>query len=572
MVSREGEMRTLRLFFLWLIIALMLGMSIQPVYAQNLSFEVPKQEVVVFVNSDGSVSLDYTITFKNLPGRDAIDIVDIGLPNSNYDLKSISAEIDGKPATLIRPSEYVNPGVEIHLGSNAIQPGQTGTLHVYVGKVERALGKSTLQEAEEYASLVIAPNYFDRNFTRGTTEYYFTIVLPTGLKPEEPRYHTPSGNWPGSNEPVESGFDNQGRVYYTWYAEKANVYTPYKFGASFPIRLVPAQVVVATETPNLRTVDFEAIIGTLCTAGFVGFFFIIPILSAVAANRRKLQYLPPKIAVEGHGIKRGLTAVEAAVLMEQPLDKVLTMILFSVLKKGAATVESREPLVLKISDPLPENLQPYEMTFLEAFKQTNKKLKEAKLQDTVIGLIKSVSEKMKGFSRKETIDYYKTIMEKAWQQVAAAETPEVKSDVYEQVMDWTMVDRRWDDRTREVFQSGPVRVPTWWWRYDPVIRSAPSSSGGGMAKTTIPTPTGGGSVTLPKLPGSDFAASMVKGVQSFSTGVLGNVNTFTERITNKTNPPPKPSSYSGRSGGGGGGCACACACAGCACACAGGGR
>jgi len=564
-------MRTLRLFLLWLIIAMMLGLSIQPVQAQNLSFEVPKQEVVVFVNSDGSISLDYTITFKNLPARDAIDIIDIGLPNSNYDLKSISAEINGKPATLIRPSEYVSPGVEIHLGGNAIQAGQTGTLHVYVGKVERVLGKSTLQEAEEYASIVITPNYFSRDFTRGTTEYFFTIVLPAGLKPEEPRYHTPSGNWPGSDEPVETGFDNQGRVYYTWYAENANAYTSYKFGASFPIRLVPAQVVVATETPNLRTVDIDAIMGFLCTAGFIGFFFLIPILSAIAASRRKLQYMPPKIAVEGHGIKRGLTAVEAAVLMEQPLDKVLTMILFSVLKKGAAIVESREPLVLKITDPLPENLQPYELKFLEAFQQTNKKLKESILQDTVVGLIKSVTEKMKGFSRKETIDYYKTIMEKAWQQVAAAETPEVKSDVYEQVMDWTMIDRRWDDRTREVFQTGPVRVPTWWWRYDPVIRSAPSSGSGGMAKTTMPAPSGSGNVTLPKLPGSDFAASMVKGVQSFSAGVLGNVNTFTERITNKTNPPPKTSSYSGRSGGGGG-CACACACAGCACACAGGGR
>ena len=564
-------MRTLRLFLLWLIIAMMLGLSIQPVQAQNLSFEVPKQEVVVFVNSDGSISLDYTITFKNLPARDAIDIVDIGLPNSNYDLKSISAEINGKPATLIRPSEYVSPGVEIHLGGNAIQAGQTGTLHVYVGKVERVLGKSTLQEAEEYASIVITPNYFSRDFTRGTTEYFFTIVLPAGLKPEEPRYHTPSGNWPGSDEPVETGFDTQGRVYYTWYAENANAYTSYKFGASFPIRLVPAQVVVATETPNLRTVDIDAIMGFLCTAGFIGFFFLIPILSAIAASRRKLQYMPPKIAVEGHGIKRGLTAVEAAVLMEQPLDKVLTMILFSVLKKGAAIVESREPLVLKITDPLPENLQPYELKFLEAFQQTNKKLKESILQDTVVGLIKSVTEKMKGFSRKETIDYYKTIMEKAWQQVAAAETPEVKSDVYEQVMDWTMIDRRWDDRTREVFQTGPVRVPTWWWRYDPVIRSAPSSGSGGMAKTTVPAPSGSGNVTLPKLPGSDFAASMVKGVQSFSAGVLGNVNTFTERITNKTNPPPKTSSYSGRSGGGGG-CACACACAGCACACAGGGR
>ncbi len=565
-------MRTFRLFFLWLIIAVMLGTSIQPVLAQNLSFEVPKQEVVVFVNSDGSISLDYTITFKNLPSGDVIDIVDIGLPNSNYDLKSISAEINGKPATLIRPSEFVNPGVEIHLGNNAILPGQTGVLHAYIGKVERALGKSTLQEAEEYASIVITPNNFDRDFTRGTTEYYFTIVLPPGLKPEEPRYHTPSGNWPGSNEPVETGFDNQGRVYYTWYSDRANAYSIYKFGASFPIRLVPASLVVATETPNLRRIDFESVFGALCTVGFIGLFILIPVLSSFLAYRRKFQYLPPKIAVEGHGIKRGLTAVEAAVLMEQPLDKVLTMILFSVLKKGAAIVESRDPLVLQIADPLPENLLPYELTFLEAFKQTNKKLKQSKLQDTIVGLIKSVTEKMKGFSRKETIDYYKSIMEKAWQQVAAAETPEVRSDVYEQVMDWTMVDRRWDDRTREVFQTGPVRVPTWWWRYDPVIRSSPSSAGGGMAKTSIPAPTGGrGSVTLPKLPGSDFAASMVKGVQTFSTNVLGNVNTFTERITNKTNPPPKPSSYSGRSGGGGG-CACACACAGCACACAGGGR
>jgi len=564
-------MRTLRLFFLWLIIAMMLGMSIQPVHAQNLSFEVPKQEVVVFVNSDGSISLDYTITFKNLPSGDVIDIVDIGLPNSNYDLKSISAEINGKPATLIRPSEFVNPGVEIHLGNNAILPGQTGVLHAYIGKVERALGKSTLQEAEEYASIVITPNNFDRDFTRGTTEYYFTIVLPPGLKPEEPRYHTPSGNWPGSNEPVETGFDNQGRVYYTWYSDRANAYSIYKFGASFPIRLVPASLVVATETPNLRRIDFESVFGALCTVGFIGLFILIPVLSSFLAYRRKFQYLPPKIAVEGHGIKRGLTAVEAAVLMEQPLDKVLTMILFSVLKKGAAIVESRDPLVLQIADPLPQNLLPYELTFLEAFKQTNKKLKDSKLQDTIVGLIKSVTEKMKGFSRKETIDYYKSIMEKAWQQVAAAETPEVKSDVYEQVMDWTMIDRRWDDRTREVFQTGPVRVPTWWWRYDPVIRSAPSSGSGGMAKTTMPAPSGSGSVTLPKLPGSDFAASMVKGVQSFSADVIGNVNTFTERITSKTNPPPKTSSYSGRSGGGGG-CACACACAGCACACAGGGR
>ncbi len=345
----------------------------------------------------------------------------------------------------------------------------------------------------------------------------------------------------------------------------------YKFGASFPIRLVPASLVVATQTPNLRFVDFESLLACLCPAAFTLMIIGFPILGAMSARKRRLQYLPPKIAVEGHGIKRGLTAVEAGILMEQPLDKILTMILFSTLKKGAAIVQTKEPLELEIAQNLPESLQPYEVSFLNAFKEKNAKARQTKLQDVIVSLVKSVSGKMKGFSRKESIEYYRSIMEKAWQQVSAANTPEVKSDVYEQVMDWTLLDQRWEGRTRDVFETaGPVRVPTWWWRYDPVIRS----SGGGFAKPSAPAgvpAAGQGGVTLPKLPGSDFAASMAKGVQDFSSSVVGNLTSFTEGITNKTNPVPKTSSYSGRRSGGGG-CACACACAGCACACAGGGR
>ena len=30
-----------------------------------------------------------------------------------------------------------------------------------------------------------------------------------------------------------------------------------------------------------------------------------------------------------------------------------------------------------------------------------------------------------------------------------------------------MLDREYDDRTREVFRTGPVFVPMWWPRYDP---------------------------------------------------------------------------------------------------------
>ena len=78
---------------------------------------------------------------------------------------------------------------------------------------------------------------------------------------------------------------------------------------------------------------------------------------------------------------------------------------------------------------------------------------------------------------------------------------------------------------------------------------------------------------MPHLPGADFAASIANSTQTFAAGILGNVSSFTSRITDKTNPVPPPSRSSGGSfRGGGGGCACACACAGCACACAGGGR
>ncbi len=66
---------------------------------------------------------------------------------------------------------------------------------------------------------------------------------------------------------------------------------------------------------------------------------------------------------------------------------------------------------------------------------------------------------MKGFSRKETLAYYDQIMQKAWQEVKQAATPEVKAQVYEEVMDWTTLDRKYEDHTREVF-SGPVLYPT----------------------------------------------------------------------------------------------------------------
>jgi hypothetical protein len=244
------------------------------------------------------------------------------------------------------------------------------------------------------------------------------------------------------------------------------------------------------------------------------------------------------------------------------MDKILTMILFAVIKKNAAAVKSQDPLDIEVYKPINQNLHQYEQQFLEAFGEENKRKRQRALQEMMVHLIKSVGKKMKGFSHKETVAYYKNIVERAWKQVEAADTPEVKSEKYDEVMEWTMLDKEYEDRTREIFHSGPVFVPIWWPRYDPSY-SRPS-----VAPKLIPT-TGqrGATPSMPTLPGAAFAGSVVTGVQNMSSSVVGNLTNFTSRITNQTNPVPKTSSsYSG------GGCACACACAGCACACAGGGR
>jgi len=277
--------------------------------------------------------------------------------------------------------------------------------------------------------------------------------------------------------------------------------------------------------------------------------------------------MAPRISIEGHGIKRGLTAVEAAILMGESLDKVMTMILFGTIKKNAAQVVVRDPLKVNVASPTPDGLYEYELNFLKALKEDDSKTRRNLLQEMTIKLVRSVSEKMKGFSRRETLDYYKSIMEKAWAQVEAADTPEVKSQKFDEALEWTMLDRNYDDRTRRVFH-GPVFVPTWWGRYDPSYsRPAPAASGIPSAPMTMPS--------VPHLPGSDFASSVASGVQTFSQKVIGNVTDFTSRVTNVTNPPPPPPKNTGgnyRGGSGGRSCACACACAGCACACAGGGR
>lgn len=544
---------------LFLVILLLLATTTSA-SAQAYSFSLDREVVHVFWNSDGSVSLDYTFVFGNDQGAHVIDFVDVGMPNGNYDFNSISADVDGHALTI--SSDFQGDGAygfSVDMGAYAIPPGATGHVHVVIGRITHMLYNDE-NEPKTYASGEFAPAYFTT--AHGNTDLTVIFHLPPGIQPGEPRYHLPRGGWPGNDAP-QAAYDKQNLVTYTWHSSAANGYTQYTFGMSFPKQYVPEGAIVQ---PPAFSIDWDALIGPAICGCFALFFVGLPILGIINERKRKMQYLPPKISIEGHGIKRGLTAVEAAVLMETPLDKVMTMILFSVVKKNAAQVITRDPLKLQVTQPIPEGLHEYEKDFLLAFSEVNKTPKQG-LQEMTVNLVKTVSGKMKGFSRKESIEYYKSIMERAWQQIEAAGTPEVKSQMYEQAMEWTMLDKDYDDHTRRVF-TGPVFVPMWWGRYDPAY-SRPAAP-----KMAAPAPLSSqGRPSLPSVPGSAFAASVVTGVQSFSSRVIGDLNSFTSKVTQQTNPLPKSSSSSYRSSGSSGrSCACACACAGCACACAGGGR
>lgn len=577
-------MKKYRLFLALLLLFLTFGLT-RPVYAQTYLFKVSQHEVEAYINVDGSLTLYYYIVFDNNVKADPMEYIDIGLPSQNYDLKNIEATINDISIDHIAKSSYVD-GIELGFGVNAIPSGQSGTVTVWIYNIADVLYPYDQPDRENYVNFQFSPNWFGSEYDKSTdTKYRTTIILPPEVGATEGVYYLPT-KWPGSDTP-EASLTTDGRVYYSWYTENANVHTQYTFGAAFPQQYIPIESIntkpdgstggsgSGASWPFLGLISGESLPCCCFGGAFAAFIGWVFYQATAGTKKRKLKYLPPKISIEGHGVKRGLTAVEAAVIMEEPMDKILTMILFGTLKKEAATVLEREPLKLEVTEPTPEGLHPYEKGFLLAFKEPTADLKRKSLQDVMVDLVKTTSGKMKGFSRKETVEYYKEIMQRAWKMVEDASTPELKSENYDRTLEWTMLDDDFNRRTERTFTGSPVFVPMWWPRYDPVYRQSTTSAprlAGGLT-------TAGGSkpsVSLPRIPGSDFAASVINGSTAMAAGVVGSATDFTSGVTNRTNPIPVTSASSGkggfRGGGGGSSCACACACAGCACACAGGGR
>ena len=532
----------------WLLTILALLLLTVPASAAYL-FEVPKNVSYVTVNKDGSVEIEYRITFKCLAGGQAIDVVDIGLPNRNYSPQSFTASIDGHPLTDIRQSEYISIGVEVHLGSWSIKPGQSKTLRVK-GRVDRMIWED--DDNGSYASVEFKPTWFDSSLTRGTTALTINMNFPAGVTANETKYH--------EIKPTDM-MAKKGHMVFRWHWADHSPSSSEQVGIGFPKTYVD-KVYKQTFGEKLA-IFFGAVAGCIGMIIFpwvfpFGFIFFLVYWSHKAKKRRMMKYLPPELSVEGVGVKRGMTAPEAAIINEVPLDRVLIMVLFGLVRKGAVKILDDKPLTLQpYGLPEGQKLRPYETDFLKAVDKKGR-LDKAEIKSMLIKMIKATNKKLKGFSRQDTAIYYKRIVVDAWGMVEKASTPDVVKNSFDERLEWLMMDTDFDRRVKTGIPVDTVFIPDWWVRGG--VYRGPSTVGSG---------SGG---AMPSFSVADFANNVTNSISNFASGVVTDVSNFTSSITNTTNPPPVSSSSGWSGGSGGSGCACACACAGCACACAGGGR
>jgi len=508
--------------------------------ATTYLFEVPSMIIDVRPQTDGNTHIEYAITFKNL-SSDALDIVDIGLPHGKYDLSTFAASFNTVALPTIRNSQYVKPGVEIPLSGHELRQNRSGVLRVAFTMPKMVYYDD---KDDQYTSLEFGNTFFGSDFVRGAMNLTMRYHFPPEVTNEETRWHR--------EEPTTMKRVGDHYVF-TWVHQGASPSAMIKHGIGFPAKYMAEGAIVKPSYCLDCLVAFFGLLATLLPLLIpIGVIALFIYLRFVVYRRRMKRYLPPTLGIEGAGAKRGLTAPEAAVALELEPNRVLTMILFGLVKKEAVKIVSPKPLKLKKVEPTPKDLLAYELQFIEAIKRDGT-VREPELRKMFIALIKRVDKKLQGFSRQETRAYYKNVMNTAWQAVRDAATPDLGVAFAERA-EWLMIDDEFGDKTAKTFRDRDIIVmPRWYGTHWHGSTVAAGSSGN------------------VSLPGADFANTFTNAVSNFSNTVVDSVSAFTNSITSATNPPPVSTGSSGGSRGGGG-CACACACAGCACACAGGGR
>lgn len=594
--------------------------------AQDYYFNVDSEKVNVYIEKDGSITIEYWIRFTNSFYGAPIAVVDIGFPNEDYNLESVKADIDGNELTKIQPSTVIDIGVEIWLDGQEIEPGETKTLHV-IGNNPNMVYED--YEDDDLASVQFSPTWFDpdscETFTYLEVNMYFPEELNDG---NIVKYH--------DEEFTKYSYDSDGDLIYTWI--KTNVpMQQYTFGVSFPksyvnvylpgrmnpeliIIIITILLVVSLGSlivggsyliykynkkykkryyPPRPRKGQKDIVSTICCFSVTGAIFFIPLwaifgdifliilfFGVVIAgfsmigyflikffNKKygKLPYTKPLIKIDSMGVNKNLTVVEAAIIQNLPLRKVIFLIMFSLIRTGHLKIISADPLKFEvISKKSIESMNVYQQKLLSSIisKGPNKgTIDKNKLKTLLINLIKATNKKMVGYNLEKTIDYYQNMINEAWIEVNSMPN-EIEWEDIEDKFEWMVLDEDFEDKSERYLSNRYYYHRPYWYSYYYYhgyywnSRNYYSYHPGSVSRN----------VPAERINMFTFADSIVNGIENLSNNVVSNFSNFANNIIQTVAPIQRATSGGGGRRGGGGGCACACACAGCACACAGGGR
>jgi hypothetical protein len=506
-----------------------------PSNVSAIQYRIDKEWVVIWINSDGSIELHYNITI--IYESPAEGYLTIGLPKDNFELHDVTdisgmdlshEDVSGKPG-------YPEFGVEVFFG-HAMSPGSSGTV-LLIATIPNMFSPDTMNPG--YVGMQFVPTYYDAI----VANLRVAIVPPQGVTQD---------NIKTTELAFFTTVDGNFAIY--WERDDLAPNTQLSYGVAIP------EQYITRPGPNLMF--YAAIILVI-----VG---IVAVVLLVIRRLRRAVYEKPRIAIEALGPRRGLTAVEAAVVVDAPPVRVLSMILFSLLQKRFIRVIEIEPLIKieKMEDAQRERSAPspryYEIDFLNAI-QSDGSLNERGLARSFLSLRANVDKRLRGYSRVDTVNYYKSIVAKGWDQVTQAGTPQLKENAIDQHIEWLLMDENYSDKFRNAFPSG-LRImprPGWWWYWQgPYSPMSPR-----------PTPTGSTTPSASQpIPAQDWANNVVRGFETVTNNIVRNVENFTSKLIV---PQSKQSSTPIRRGSSCvcacASCACACACVSCACACAGGG-
>jgi len=516
------------------------------------TYHLGQEWVKIWVRQDGTIDLFYNISIT-LDSGDDINYVNVGQPQGDF---KIGSALDQYGHTLQTLDASSGSDYKVRVTLQTPLKARQTIWFTLITNVAHMIYEDEMNTGN--VGMQFTPVWWKE---AGVQDLKVLIVLPPNVT--ESQVRTTSVLW--NNTQYE---DDRLAIYW----EKQNLSPDEKFpvGVSYP-----KQKGWKYDTRPVGWVTFFQSYGPALLITGVS----VAVIGAVVYVVRKRPYLMPRISMETLGIRHGLTAVEASYLLDVKPTKIVTEILYSLLQKRAIWVESTTPSLklkkLKIA-PLSQDkaetsetpLRYYEIDFLNAIKEDGT-LDEEKLAQTVIFLRETVEEKMRGHCRRDTIEYYRKIVAKAWEQVEQAGTPELASKAYDEQLLWLFLDTNYQSRTQTAFRDRafePSPFWLWYWYGYQHYHTNPTY------KPNVETPTQ--AAKPPRIPGADFANNIATAVENTSNNIVANLEKFANAIV----PMPaaakastEPAHHASSCVCACAACACVCACVSCACACAGGG-